>query len=253
MADTVLITGATGTIGQALVTRFAAGGNDVALQFRKNEDVADRLIETVRMQGRNAIAVEADFNLQDVDSLCEAVVSTVADQLSAPNVVVLAASAQDVTPWESLNAEQWDHIYANTIRSTAAMIRAASHQMRNNEKSNNVIVVIGSIEGIRPNVNHAPYATMKAAIHHLVLAAAHELGPDGIRVVGIAPGLVHRDGLEADWPDGVASWNKSAALGRPLTADEIANAVAFVASSAASGITGVTIPVDAGWSAHPGW
>ncbi len=253
MADTVLITGATGTIGQALVSRFAANGHDIALQFRKNEELADRLIESVRMLGRKAIAIEADFNLQDVDSLCEAVLSTTADQLSAPSVVVLAASAQDVTPWETLNAEQWDHIYANTIRATAAMIRAASIQMRNNDKSNNVIVVLGSIEGIRPNINHAPYATMKAAIHHLVLAAAHELGPDGIRVVGIAPGLVNREGLESDWPTGVASWNKSAAIGRPLTAEEIANAVAFVASPAASGITGVTIPVDGGWSAHPGW
>ena len=116
-----------------------------------------------------------------------------------------------------------------------------------------LIVVFGSIEGIRPNINHAPYATMKAAIHHLVKAAAHELGPDGIRVVGIAPGLVDRDGLEHDWPHGVQSWNKSSALGRPLRAEEIANVTAFVASPAASGITGITIPVDAGWSAHPGW
>lgn len=253
MADTVLITGATGTIGRALVTKFASVGYDVALQFRKNEDAADNLIEAVRLHGRKAIAVEADFNLQDVDSLSEAVVGTVGDQLSAPNVVVLAASAQDVTPWETLNAEQWDHIYANTIRATAAMIRAASNKMRNNGKTNNVIVVFGSIEGIRPNINHAPYATMKAAIHHLVMAAAHELGPDGIRVVGIAPGLVDRDGLEHDWPHGVQSWNKSSALGRPLRAEEIANVTAFVASPAASGITGITIPVDAGWSAHPGW
>lgn len=253
MADTVLVTGATGTIGRAIVGKFAASGYDVALQFRNNEDVADQLSEVVRMQGRKAIAVEADFNLQDVDSLCEAVITTAAEQLSPPNVVVLAASAQDVTPWETLNAEQWDHIYANTIRATAAMIRAASNQMRNNDKTNNVIVVLGSIEGIRPNINHAPYATMKAAIHHLVMAAAHELGPDGIRVVGIAPGLVDREGLAADWPEGVASWSKSAAIGRPLKADEIANAVAFVASPAASGITGVTIPVDGGWSAHPGW
>lgn len=253
MADTVLITGATGTIGRALVTAFAAKGYDVALQFRKNENTADQLIETVRLHGRKAIAVEADFNLQDVDSLSDAVLATTAEQLSPPSVVVLAASAQDVTPWETLNAEQWDNMYANSIRATASMIRSASQQMRNNGKSNNVIVVFGSIEGIRPNINHAPYATMKAATHHLVLAAAHELGPDGIRVVGIAPGLVYREGLETDWPQGVAGWNAAAAIGRPLQAEEIADATVFVASPAASGITGVTIPVDGGWSSHPGW
>ncbi len=136
---------------------------------------------------------------------------------------------------------------------TAAMIQAAAANMLNHDHANKSIIVLGSIEGIRPAANHAPYATMKAATHHLVTAAAHELGRHGIRVVGIAPGLVDRHGLREDWPQGVESFEKTAALGRTVTAREIAETVAWLSSPAASAITGVTIPVDAGWSSHPGW
>ncbi len=116
-----------------------------------------------------------------------------------------------------------------------------------------MVVVIGSIEGFRAMPAHAPYAVAKAALHHLVGAAAHELGPRGVRVVGVAPGLVDRAGLEDAWPEGVARFRAASALGRPVTAQEVAATVAFLASGAASGLTGTTVTVDAGWSAAPGW
>ena len=121
------------------------------------------------------------------------------------------------------------------------------------QHNNRVIVIVGSIEGLRPARNHAPYSVMKAAKHHLVAAAAHELGGHGIRVVGVAPGLVEADGLAERWPDGYGRYMNASALHRPVSAQEVAATVAFLASPAASGITGVTLPVDAGWSAHPGW
>lgn len=253
MADTVLITGATGTLGGAFVRSFSAAGSDVALHFKTNETAADMLLEVVRMSGRKGIALQADFDQQDVDGISDFLIRTCEAQLDAPNVVVINASSQLITPWETLNAAQWDEVYAGSIRAAAAMIRAASNSMKNNDKTNNCIVVIGSIEGIRPAVNHAPYAAMKAALHHLVAAAAFELGSHNIRVVGVAPGLVDRTGLDTDWPEGVERYQKTAALGRTVRADEVASVVQFVASSAASGVTGITIPVDAGWSSHPGW
>ncbi len=116
-----------------------------------------------------------------------------------------------------------------------------------------VIVVVGSIEGLRPAPSHTPYAVAKAALHHLTAAAAAQLGARGIRVVAVAPGLVDRDGLADAWPEGVERYRRASALGRPVTAREVAATVAFLASPAASGITGTTIPIDAGWSSMPGW
>jgi NAD(P)-dependent dehydrogenase (short-subunit alcohol dehydrogenase family) len=101
--------------------------------------------------------------------------------------------------------------------------------------------------------SHAPYAVAKAALHHLVSAAAHELGGRRVRVTGVVPGLVDRAGLEEAWPEGVARYRAAAALARPVTADEVAAGVAFLASGAASGITGTTLTIDAGWSSAPGW
>ena len=72
-------------------------------------------------------------------------------------------------------------------------------------------------------------------------------------MVGVAPGLVERPGLADAWPDGVERFRAASALGRPVTPEEVAGAVAFLASPVASGITGTTLTVDAGWSAGPGW
>ena len=84
-------------------------------------------------------------------------------------------------------------------------------------------------------------------------AAATELGTRGIRVVAVAPGLVDREVLAQAWPEGVERYRRASALGRPVTAREVAETVAFLASPAASGITGTTVTIDAGWSATAGW
>ena len=72
-----------------------------------------------------------------------------------------------------------------------------------------------------------------------------------VLLVGEFP--IDRPGLGAQWPDGLARWNATAALGRPVTAAEVAAVVVFLAGDGASAITGVHVPVDAGWSAAPGW
>jgi NAD(P)-dependent dehydrogenase (short-subunit alcohol dehydrogenase family) len=74
-----------------------------------------------------------------------------------------------------------------------------------------------------------------------------EWGAAGVRVNAVAPGLIDRPGLDLDWPEGVAWWRRTSPLGRPVTPDEVADAVLFLAD--ASGVAGVVLPVDGGWSA----
>ena len=247
------MTGATGLLGQAIVQRFSMAGFDVAVHFRSDENTATELVDSVKLLRQKAIALEADFATENIDELADAVVATADEQLGGLSTVVLNASAQDVVAWDQLTADSWDSMYVSSLRATASLIRAASNLFAKSDVPNKTIIVIGSIEGIRPASGHAPYAVMKAAMHHLVAAAAHELGPKGIRVIGVAPGLVDSEKVQTEWPEGVERFNKVAALGRPVTTNEVANLVTFLATPAASGITGVTIPVDAGWSAHPGW
>lgn len=84
-------------------------------------------------------------------------------------------------------------------------------------------------------------------------AAALEFGGQGLRVNSISPGLIHRDGIEQGWPEGVARWKAAAALTRLGRPDDIADAALFLASDAARWITGADLVVDGGVSARPTW
>lgn len=251
--DRVLITGATGGLGQALLAVYANAHTELALQYRSDAGMAERLVALAGERGARAVALQQDLGVEEVDAELRHFLARVHNELGATNIAVLNAAAQDVTPWHELTAKDFDEMYRVTFRASAVLLQQLGEQLAELPHANRVIAVVGSVEGIRPAPGHAPYATMKAALHHLVKAAAHELGIHGVRVVGVAPGLIDRPGLETDWADGVQRWQLAAALGRPVTALEVAEVIAFLTSPAASGITGVVVPVDAGWSAHPGW
>ena len=249
---TALVTGASGGLGRAVAVALAEAGDDVGVHYRGDEPGAAATVAQAEAAGCRAAALHADLAVEGAGALvevCDALLDACTAALDAPDVVVLNAFPQDLTPWEDLDTATWDASHLGGLRPTVALLLRATARMG----AGGVVVVVGSIEGLRAAPAHAPYAVSKAALHHLAGAAASEVGRRGIRVVGVAPGLVDRDGLEEDWPDGVERFRRASALGRPVTAGEVGATVAFLASPAASGITGTTVTVDAGWSTSPGW
>ncbi|MBR7742703.1 SDR family oxidoreductase [Phycicoccus sp. BSK3Z-2] len=251
---TALVTGASGGLGAAVALALADAGHDVAVHYRGDEAGARDVAAAVAARGRRASTLQADLDVpldtpQALDAACAGLLDRCADDLGTPDVVVLSAFPQHQQGWSDLDAAAWDGYHRAGLRPTAVLLRQATDRMG----PGGAAVVVGSIEGLRAAPGHAAYAVAKAALHHLVAAAAHEVGPRGVRVVGVAPGLVDREGLEDAWPDGVARYRATASLGRPVTAAEVAGTVAFLASPVASGITGTTVTIDAGWSAAPGW
>ena len=247
-----LVTGASGGLGSALAVALAEAGHDVAVHYRGDAGGAARTVARVEATGRRAVALHADLAIDDaadLDAACDALLDAAADALGPVGAVVLNAFPQDHTDWDALDTAAWDAMHRGGLRPTTALLHRATARMT----AGGVVVAVGSIEGFRPAPTHAAYAVAKAALHHLVAAAAHEVGARGVRVVGVAPGLVDREGLAQAWPEGVERWRRTAALGRPVSPEEVAATVAFLASPAASGITGTTVTVDAGWSAAPGW
>jgi 3-oxoacyl-[acyl-carrier protein] reductase len=249
---TALVTGASGGLGRVVAQVLAKHGHDVGVHYRGDPQGAAAAVADVESAGRRGAALHADLDIADataLDAACDDLLDRCTAVVGSPEVVVLNAFPQDHVEWAALDTAAWDAFHRAGVRPTTALLHRAAARMG----EGGVVVVVGSIEGLRPAPTHAPYAVAKAALHHLTAAAAAELGARGIRVVAVAPGLVAREGLEEAWPEGVERYRRASALGRPVTPAEVAETIAFLASPAASGITGTTVPIDAGWSAGPGW
>jgi NAD(P)-dependent dehydrogenase (short-subunit alcohol dehydrogenase family) len=249
---TALVTGASGGLGRVIALVLAEHGHDVGVHYRGDPDGAAAAVADITASGCRAVALRADLAIDDataLDTACDRLLDECTAAVGAPDVVVLNAFPQDHQEWDALDTVAWDAFHRAGLRPTTALLHRAAARLG----EGGVIVVVGSIEGVRPAPTHTPYAVAKAALHHLTAAAAAELGARGIRVVAVAPGLVDREGLEQAWPEGVERYRRASALGRPVTAREVAETVAFLASPAASGITGTTVTIDAGWSSTPGW
>ena len=194
-----------------------------------------------------AISVSADLA---EDGAAEALLAAAEVHFGTPTVLVNNAAAQPVKGFLDLTEADWDAMLRTNVTGAAVTIRAFATR-RIAAGGGGAVVNIGSIEGLRPAPGHAHYAASKAALAQLTRGAALELGPHGIRVNLVAPGLTWSPSLEGGWPEGVARWLDAVALGRLGMPTDVADAVLFLASDASRFVTGVELPVDGGVLARP--
>lgn len=242
----VLVTGASGNLGAGIARRFAAAGASVALHYHRSSAAAEALAAELTAAGGRAAALAAD--LTDPDA-CGQLVESAASQLGGLTTLINNAGVQPVTPLAELSSSEWQRVLDGNLTGVFACTQAAAAIMA----PGSTITHVASIEGTQPAFGHAHYNAAKAAVIMHARAAALEYGPQGIRVNTVSPGLIARDGLDQDWPDGVARWHASAPLGRLGTPSDIGDACVFLASPLARWITGHDLVVDGGVSAHPTW
>ncbi len=221
MSRSVVVTGAGGRIGAVICEAFRADGAEV---FGHSH--------------------AADGDLTD-----PAVADALMERAGRVDVLVNAAAVQPVAPLETMTLDAWRHVVDTNLTTTFNCTRAAAARM----PAGGSIIHVASIEGTHPASGHAHYATSKAAVIMHARAAALELGRFGIRVNSVSPGLVHRVGIEEEWPEGVARWHAAAPLGHLVQAQDVAAACLFLASPAARAISGHDLVVDCGVSARPTW
>lgn len=226
MSDRVaVVTGARGVVGRAIIAGLAAQGYDVIGHSR--EDMPD-------VDGATILSGD----------LADPATSTqIADYVGRVHLLVNNAASQVTGRLDDLGSTSWADMLGATLMSAVQLSTALRPAM----PAGSSIVNVSSIEAAAAFPHHAHYAAAKAALESFTRSAALEWAAEGIRVNAVAPGLVDRPGLAEEWPEGWHWWRRTCPLGRAILPDEVADAVTWLA--AATGVSGVVVPVDGGWSA----
>ena len=238
--ERILVTGASGNIGRAIALRLGAAGAHIIAHYHRNAAAAEALLNEL---GSGQMA-QADLSDE------AAVKRLLAD--CEPTQLVHNAAAQFVQNLSEMSLSEWQAMQAANLDSAFLLTQGAARAWQAAEITG-AIVNIASIEALDPAVGHAHYATSKAGMLMLSRAAALEFGAAKIRVNCVSPGLIDRDGLAGDWPEGVKRWQERVPLGRLGTPNDVADAVLFLLSPAARWISGANLVVDGGMTAQGKW
>jgi NAD(P)-dependent dehydrogenase (short-subunit alcohol dehydrogenase family) len=238
----VIVTGGGSGIGAGISRRFSQAGASVVVNYLTSGSGAKTVVEEIEGMGREALAIQADVSqATDVDRLIERTLDT----FKRIDVLINNAGIFPLSTLLDMTEEQWDQVVDASLRSTFLCTQAVAKQMIA-QGDGGAIVNITSIEAENPAPMHAHYNAAKGGVHMFTKSVANELGPHGIRVNAVAPGLIWKEGIEREWPDGVERWLEAAPLGRLGMPDDVADACLFLASPAARWITGASLLVDGG-------
>jgi NAD(P)-dependent dehydrogenase (short-subunit alcohol dehydrogenase family) len=238
----VIVTGSGSGLGRGIAIRFAEAGARVVVNYRSSAAGARAVVETIATGGSEAIALQADVTQR---AAVEDLIAQAVDAFGQLDVLINNAGVYPLASLLEMSEEDWDLVLDANLRSTFLCTQAAARQMIA-QGTGGAIVNIASIEAENPAPMHSHYNAAKGGLLMYTRAAAYELGPHGIRVNAVSPGLVWSETLEEDWPDGVARWKEAAPLTRLGRPEDVADACLFLASPTARWISGANLRVDGG-------
>jgi NAD(P)-dependent dehydrogenase (short-subunit alcohol dehydrogenase family) len=244
-----LITGASRGIGLAVAEAFLARGASVLLTARHAEGLeAARAALGAFPAERVATSAAHSAKEEDVRRAFQAA----ADTFGRVDVAVNnAATNPSMAPLADIDLEVFDKIVATNLRGYLIVAREAVRRFRA-QGGGGVVVNVSTVGAYRAFPGLGAYGVSKAAVNMLTQTLASELAPEGIRVSGVAPGVVRTRFSEALWkdPETEKRMARAVPLGRLAEPEDIAGAVAFLASDEAAYLTGHTIVVDGGMTAR---
>jgi NAD(P)-dependent dehydrogenase (short-subunit alcohol dehydrogenase family) len=237
-----LVTGASRGIGAAIAKALAAEGADVAITYEKSADSAAEVVRAIKAQGRKGVAIQADS--ADAAAVQASVDKTVAE-LGGLDILVNNAGILRLGELKDISVADIDALLNVNVRSPIVASKAALAHLGKGGR----IITIGSYFADRvPSPVLGMYAASKSALIAFTKALAREVGPKDVTVNLVQPGSIDTDMNPAHGPT-ADTLRQFMALGRYGKVDDIASAVAFLASDKAKYITGSTLTVDGGANA----
>jgi len=222
--------------------RLAAEGYAVGIDYLQSQNQAESLAAELRGQGVDALAVQGD--VADREAITAAI-HLVEASFGPVTLLVNNAGIAEQHQFQDISAAFWRRIFAVNVDGAFHTIQAVLPRMLH-EKSG-CIINTSSIWGLRGAACEAAYSATKAALIGLTRSLAMELAPSGIRVNCIAPGVIHTDMVEPLGREVLAELERQTPTGRLGAPEDIAHAVAFLASEKASFITGQVLTADGGF------
>lgn len=239
-----IVTGASRGIGRAIVERLAGEGAHVVVVDR-NEAGGSALCRAIADKGGRAEFVRADVTSR---AEVERMVQDVINRLGRIHVLANNAGVHDMRPFCDEPEELWEHMFRVNVLGVVLPSQAVVRHMR--DAGGGAIVHTASKAGVVGEPGHAAYSASKGAVIALTRAMAIELAPDRIRVNAVCPGPTHTDMLTGIFPDeaDIRTLAESAPLGRVGRPEDIAAAVAYLASPDTDWCTGQAVSIDGGMS-----
>jgi len=239
-----VVTGSSRGIGRAIAQKLASQGAKVVVNYNSSAEAAQEVVDQISAEGGEAIALQADVRNADQ---AKGLIDGALQAFEHLDILVNNVGVTRDSLLMRMKEDDWDIVVETNLKGTFNCTKAAQRSMIKQRYGR--IINITSVSGIAGQVGQANYSASKAGIVGFTKAVARELGARNITVNAVAPGYVPTDqtaGLPQELIDHILELTP---MKRPGTAEEIANAVSFLASDEASYVTGQVLGVDGGMMA----
>ncbi len=240
----VLVTGGSRGIGKAICNAFAGEGAKVVVNYVRNKVLAENIVAELSDQlNIKAIAVKADMSCEQ--EVMDMIIQT-EEELGGIDILVNNAAYCPSGPITSYTSGEWDKTFAVNMRGTFLASRELVKKWLSENKKGNIVNIASQAAFQGSTTGHLPYDSSKGAMVSFTIGLAREVAKQGIRVNAVAPGLVRTEMVAETWEKKKEKYLERIPLFRIAEPEEIARIAVFLASGAASYITGSTIDASGG-------